>query len=203
MTDTDIPEIRVEDRYTASNGLVLRLKKVPRLLLVDAVNKLKAPKVPRWFNEDKGREEDNPQDPDYIQAVQDHKNEQGMMSITLMLATGTEPIDMPAGVEPAESDDWLDVLNELGMSLDFKNKRVRYTAWLKYHALPGDEFNDVIQAVLRYSGITLQADVDQAQRSFRSETDGPGHNGNVPATEGGPGDNVGELVELRPGTRRT
>lgn len=199
MEDTDLPELHVKDTYRASNGVLLKLKKVPRLLLTDAIRKQAPPKVPTWFNEDKGRDEENPADPAYVEALQAFNIDRGLMSVTMTLAMGTSIIDVPAGIEPYDSETWVADLNDMGMGLDLRTPRMRYTAWLKYIALPGDEFNDVVSAVMRYSGLISEEDVAAAQRAFRGDGAGPEHNGTVVTAEGGPGDNIGELPGVRAG----
>lgn len=203
LNDIFTPEIHVKDTFRASNGLVLKLKKVSRLILAEAARKVPTPKVPVVFIDDKGRSEENPQDPDYLQALLDQKYEQGMLSVTTMLVLGTEIIDLPAGMEPPESDDWLEILNEIGIEIKVSNKRVRYTAWLKYIALDDESFNALIKDLMRYSGLTIEEDVAKAQEAFRSEDSGPQSVGGSAATESESGDNVRELPKLRTGTRGT
>ena len=50
--------------FRLSSGVVLKIKPVPPLLIRQAVAKIKRPKPPVIFLEDKGVEEENPDDPE-------------------------------------------------------------------------------------------------------------------------------------------
>jgi hypothetical protein len=190
-----------EDVFRAQNGLVLRLRKVSRLVIVDAGRQIKNPKVPVTIDEDKGREMENPLDPDYLQAVQDAEYERSMVVITTLFALGTDPIEIPEGLAPPEDEDWLGVLDMLQVKIPAGNKRLRYAAWLKYIALVGDEFNDLVQAVFRFSGMTMEADVKSAEDSFPDKEGTPGYTGgkNTPVIVGT--DNNRSAARARAGVR--
>jgi hypothetical protein len=130
--------------------------------------------------EDKGREEENPNDPDYKQALLDVSWKRGETVIAVYLTVGTSIISMPDTMEPMESSNWLETLAFLGVEVP-DSKRARYLAWLKFYVLSDDDLTKLTQAVMRYSGVTLEVDVQEAQASFRSDTQGDTNNG-VPTT---------------------
>lgn len=164
----------VRSTFTTHNGIVLEFAKVSRLAVVDAGRQIKEPKPPMVFIEDKGRSEDNPNDPDYLRAVQEVQYERGMVTITLLLALGTKIQHLPRGIEGPDGDEWLEILQASGIAIPTDNKRLRYCAWLKYIALPDDALNDLIKEVMRYSGLTLEEDVAVAQDNFRDSSNGNG-----------------------------
>jgi hypothetical protein len=45
----------------------------------------------------------------------------------------------------------------------------RYLAWLRYYALVEQEVSDLMMAVLRYSGVVLEADVETAAENFSGD----------------------------------
>ncbi len=57
------------DIITLSTGVRGRIRPVPAGLIDEVVSRIPDPEVPRQFIEDKGREELNPFDPAYIEAV--------------------------------------------------------------------------------------------------------------------------------------
>lgn len=154
------------DEFTARNGLVLKLKKVNRLVVVEAGRKIPMPAVPRFFNEDKGREEENPSHPDYIEAVREANYNRGMMAVSVYLTLGTEIKSLPKELELPESLEWSQTMEELGIPIPGASKP-RYVAWLKYYALDDDELTELTNKSMRFSGITLEEDVKEAQESFR------------------------------------
>src|SRR5512147_358179 len=93
-------------------GITFKLKKVSRILIVDATRKIKLPKPPIMMNEDKGREEENPTDPDYQAALADANYLRAMTVINVYVTLGTKPIKVPENLEPPESDNWIDELVE-------------------------------------------------------------------------------------------
>lgn len=155
------------NEFVTSTGIRFKLKKVSNLLILDATKKIPVPAVPVVFLEDKGREEENPSDPLYIQRMTDYNSERGLLTSTLILAYGTEVISMPEGYIPFECDDWADDLKEFGISVPIKG-RARYATWIKYHLIQNDQdMGDLLKAVMRFSGNTIEEDVKQAEGSFR------------------------------------
>lgn len=174
VVDIDVLPPSAEPYFVTEAGLRLRLRKVTRFVLIEAGKKLVEPKVPVVFMDDKGREEENPQDPDYILAKQQVANERGFLYISAMLTLGTEIDILPPGMEPPESDEWLEIVESLGIDVPANNKRLRYCAWLKYIAVPDSDFNKLMDAVLKYSGLVTEEAVADAQDAFRGETGGNG-----------------------------
>lgn len=157
--------------FVASNGLRLRLRRVPQMVMTDAARRLKAPKPPRQFNEEKGREEENPSDPDFIDAMRNYRYDLGMLAVNTYFILGTSVDgDLPPDVMPITSSEWADLLQAVDPDIDIPpNGPRRYLAWLKYHAMPDVDSSELLQQCQRYSGGTLEVDVAQAQASFRSE----------------------------------
>lgn len=149
-------------------GITFKLKKVNRILVVDATRKIKLPKPPIIMMEDKGREEENPTDPDYQAALADANYLRSMTVVNVYVTLGTKPIKLPEGLEPPESDVWINDLVELDAGFEMpKTERAKYLQWVKYVALDDTQINELVTAAMRYSGITLETDVQQAQNGFR------------------------------------
>lgn len=167
--DRMVADLPVQDGiFTASTGLQLKLKKVSRMIILDATRKLAIPQPPRQFIESKGREEENPADPAYQTAYNSYMYDIGMIGYATYFILGTVPVSMPDDLEPSEGTTWSDNIQAVHEDLNIPEKGPRrYFAWLKYYALNEQDQNALLQACIRYSGGTLEADVKEAQASFR------------------------------------
>jgi hypothetical protein len=171
MAEKDLPVIdMVPGTWKSENGVVLKLKKVSRFVIVDMGRKIPVPKIPVVYIEDKGRNEENPNDPDYIEALNEANYKRAMATVTASLTLGTEIVSLPEGMPGPDDDEWFSVLEALDIDVPKDNKRLRYSAWLKYIALDDNSFNDLIQLVFKFSGLTTEQEVAAAQNGFRGET---------------------------------
>jgi hypothetical protein len=157
------------DLFTASNGVKLRLVKVPRFVINDLAKDIKEPPVPQVFNEDKQRWEDNPLDPAYEEARKKFLNDVGELSVKIYFSLGTSLVS-DNGLQGPEDDDWADALEEVGLTIPPKDKkRKRYLAWLKYYALSDEDQTNLMSAVMEFSGATSEKKVAEAEESFQGE----------------------------------
>lgn len=157
---------RTKDGLTLSNGIVLRLKPVAPFAVRQAALGIPDPKVPRVFIEDKGREELNPNDPDYLAAVDDVRVERISAVTTLMFMAGTEVISVPDGTSGPEDDDWIDMLEAAGLTIDRTNKYKRYYQWLAWYAASEVDISLIVAGVSAISGVR-EEDVQKAIAGFR------------------------------------
>jgi hypothetical protein len=167
--DTQILNEVTEDSdaalWISSNNIKFRLKKVSRMVVADAGRKLKNPRIPIVMNEDKGREEENPNHPDYVAELEDVNYRRGMLAVEVYLALGTEVIERPADICSYEAEEWAQDLGLFGLEIPQSGK-ARYVAWLKYHALNDDDMTALTLAAMRFGGATLEEDVEEAQAGF-------------------------------------
>lgn len=168
-------ETKPLDEFTSSSGLKFKLKKVSAMLISEAGRKVARPPVPVVFIEDKGREEENPNDPNYLAAQQDANWETTVLTINVTIAFGTQVIEdtIPKDVEHWESLGWSDSLEEL-LGLKIANSgRARYAAWVKFYALPDhQELLDLQRAIAVYSGNVPETAVADAEDAFRDNKEG-------------------------------
>lgn len=175
MADSEIiTKDERKDYFISENGLELKLKKVSRFLMAEAGRTVKAPKVPVVYIADKERDEENPNDPDYLAAVQDANFQRVSVTYATILAMGTEVVRLPSDMEGYETDDWIDTIAGFGITdVPRTNKRLRYAAWLKFIAIPdGKEFEGLITKIIRFSGLTVEEDVTKAEETFRDQASG-------------------------------
>lgn len=157
-------------QFVASNGVRLKLKRVPQLIIADATHRVPPPKVPVTFSEDKQRNEENPNDPAYIQARQDYLYDMSVLAINTYFILGTQVVFVPEDVSTVASQEWSDNLEAIGVGIDVPAAGPRrYLAWLKYYALNDHDMTALAEASLRYSGGTMEADVRAAQDTFRNQ----------------------------------
>lgn len=101
MTDKPVIEAAKEqtsssdDEILVRHGVRGRLVPVSVGLVQDVLRKLEQPVVPTWQNPDKGREEENPNDPAYLRALDRYRTEQSAHTTEALLMFGIELLDPP------------------------------------------------------------------------------------------------------------
>lgn len=195
-------EFDAPSTLTLKSGVVLNLKPVPPLLLRRAMTGIDPPKVPMVFDADRGREIENPNDPDYLHALEAVATAQENAVLGVLILRGTAPSSIPDGFPKPEDESWQEELAVLADfnpalgSIPLATAPQRYLAWIQYVVLTDIEDLVLIGAsVARLSGVR-ELDVGTAMHSFRSllagridSADGVptstsnGHS--VPATAGG------------------
>lgn len=164
--------------YVSDKGVKFRLHKVPNLLVQDAVNRLEAPRPPMVWIEDKEANEENPNDPNFKEQYQKYTVEKAMLAAGIYFIKGvtayTDSITPESGVRQLDDASWSDEVLELA-GIDVPDKGPRRTlAWLKYEVLTDSDFQPLMQAIMRFSGGTLEVDVNEAADAFRdTEERGP------------------------------
>ncbi len=101
---------------TLATGYKARLKPVAASLIDEVVGRIKDPPVPVWHNEKKGRDEPNPDDPEYLAALNDLNRERGTAAIDALVMFGVELVD---GVPDDGWDAKLQYLEKRGL-IDLK-----------------------------------------------------------------------------------
>lgn len=158
--------------FTASNGLRLKLKRVPQLLVLDATKHLRRPRIPMVMDPAKGREMENPNDPDYLDEVRRFVTTQSITALNIYLTLGVTVLTpLPEGVAPLESDEWSDMIHVVYPELEIPpSGPMRKLIWLKYHAVPDEDLNRVLSAIALLGGAVREEDVQRAQETFRGDT---------------------------------
>lgn len=161
-----------------SSGVVLNIKAVPPMVLSKVYSKFPSePKPPRVFMEDLGREEENPNDPDYIASMERYQLNLADSVTDAIIVLGTTlnfcPADIPHPYEAYA--EWAEPLKMVGMDIpEFKEKDPQvFKAWVKYvAALETADIEGLIESVSRQSGVS-EKDVAQAADQFRSDAEQP------------------------------
>jgi hypothetical protein len=152
-----------------SNGIVLSLRPIPPGIIERAIARLERPKVPKITLKDKGVEEENPNDPEYLDALAIRERKVIETSTNVMLLVGTAIKSIPDGL-CGPNDSWLDteMLSYLGVEAEMKTKYDRYLSWLNLYGLACQEdVLVVLSAVTKMAGLG-EEDVQAAVSRFRS-----------------------------------
>jgi hypothetical protein len=185
------------DILTLSNGIQLKLRKIPSLLLLSVSSAIEEPEIPQAFIEDDQRWEANPNDPDYLKALRLFKLKEREANIKFLLGRGTQLLSVPEGKQKPEDDGWLEELREY-QDIPADNPTQRYISWVRFYALEEDA--DLVKAtvaVMRMTGV-MEDEVATAIESFRSGTVRQANNGSSAPDSSTNGNNV-PVASARPG----
>lgn len=158
----------VQERLILSNGVVLKVKSMPPMLLNAAANTIPVPPVPKFFNDEKGREEENPNHPDYLAALEARNATVAISTMNLVFAASTEIDHVPDNMMRPEDDGWIKIAHMAGFNFDPEDKIERYLAWLKSYALATiQDLSEAQRIPLELSGVSEQ-EVGEAIQNFPS-----------------------------------
>lgn len=159
--------------FTLSTGIRVRIVPVAAHLIDEAMFEVKDPLVPKQ-DLGKGREEPNPMDPEYRQALSDAEHARGIAASDTLIFMGVELVDgMP------EDDDWLKKLKFLERLGHFKALKEfnmddeidREFVFKKYYAISARD----IPLIGNASGMS-QEEIDLAVRGFQGDEGEPPDN---------------------------
>lgn len=130
-----------DDIVTLSTGIRVKLHPVSSALIEDLKSVIQYPEVPTVYIEDKDRTEENPNDPIYLQKVEDTDRKRGDAALAGLLEFGVELIDgLP------EDDKWLkqlkrlEKMRQLDLSgFDLADEFDREFLYKRYIAVAGDD----------------------------------------------------------------
>lgn len=158
------------DEVTLSSGVVLKVRPVPPLLLNRVQMRFPKVPVPVVYNPDKERDEPNPNDPEYTEAIERNEFSKTEALLDIMIGRGTEPISIPAGMPKPQDDEWLEELEFYLQEEQDKRERPRYLAWVKFVAIQNtDDMQKLSGAVQVMMGVSEQAVADHLN-SFRNQS---------------------------------
>lgn len=149
-------------------GVTATVVPVPPQLMEEVTGRIKDPEIPVWHNEDKGRDEPNPNDPEYLEAVSNADRLRGIASIDAMALFGLDLDGMP------EDDKWLRKLQYMQKrdlidisEYDLEDEDELEFLFKRYIAMNGNVLKLVVQA----SGITAE-EIESAEASFPGQEEG-------------------------------
>lgn len=149
-------------------GVKIKVCPVSALLIQEVTSKIKDPHVPMQPNPDKdGHMEENPFDPDYLDALREANVQRGLATSDTMVMFGLKLLgDLPTDETWIKKLKWLEKTGHLDLSyIDFNDPFEKEYAFKKFLAAT----NPTIMEVTRASGVTQQ-DIDDATDSFPSNS---------------------------------
>jgi hypothetical protein len=155
-----------KNTITLSTGVVLRVQAVPAWKLNELSLQIVRPDIPK-ITVDGDRVEENPQDPEYLKAMQRYEQEMSEKMNEYFIVFGTEIETIPESFQKLEDKIWKEKLQWSGTEIG-EGAIAVYLAWVKYIAAPTmDDIRIIISEVGRRSGVS-EVDVQTAAKNFRS-----------------------------------
>jgi hypothetical protein len=154
--------------FTLSNGIILKAKYVSAFIYNEVQKRFKVPKVPTVYIADLGREEENPADEKYLEAMQEYNTNLSSAITDAMFLMGIDVVSIPGNVPALNDSEWTTQLAIIGIEVpdDNYHKKLSY---LKYIACANPEdLTLVMEHVGKESGAT-EEDVQRATDSFRGD----------------------------------
>jgi hypothetical protein len=168
----DVAKERADDGVEATvalpYGVTGTIIPVPPQLVEEVTSRIREPEVPVWHNEDKGRDEPNPSDPEYLAAIEEAERLRGIASIDTMALFGIDIDGLP------DDDKWLKkltLMEKRGLldlsDYDLEDEEEKEFVYKRFVALN----NTVLQQIIKVSGITAE-EVEAAEASFPGNEEG-------------------------------
>lgn len=146
---------------TLSTGDKARVVPVAANLIQKVRSQIKPPPVPMWYDENKGKDVENPNSPDYVQALKDLEQERGLAVVDALILFGVELLD---GVP--EDKSWLKKLALLKIEVDQDDPLDVEFAYKKYIAVSSDDLIKITKA----AGLQTEA-IQERLDSFRDQAE--------------------------------
>lgn len=157
----------IGSEVSLSNGIKLKFKAIPPMLLNSIGQAIPMPKIPKVWLEDKQREEENPNHPDYIQAIADRNNLVAKATMDLILYACVEVVDVPDGLIKEEDESWHVMARMASIDFNKDDPIERKLAWFRTYAIANmDDMNKVQTVPMMLAGL-LEGEVAEAMEGFR------------------------------------
>jgi len=154
---------------TLSTGVRVRLRPIPPGTMQEARASVPLPKVPVWINPDKDREEPNPNDPEYLDALTECNRQRIQAIEEVALMFGLELIDgVPDDGDWERNLQWLARRKRLDLGGYDMTDAVDREFLYKKHCAVGPNDWRTIQKLM---GVTRE-EVDEAADNFRGDGEG-------------------------------
>lgn len=159
--------------FTLQNGIVLSVRPIPPLLLTAVNDEFHIPDPPVVWLEDKGRNEPNPNDPNYLKEIQRLADAQDLAVENLTIAVGTDVKFVPEGFFKPEDEGWVEKIefaNKLvgiDIKIEAEDKIKRYLQWLRFYAMESAMDISMVRNLPTMLAGIREGEVDEVLDSFR------------------------------------
>jgi hypothetical protein len=159
------------DTFTTTRGVVLKLSPVSDMISYRLASQRTPPKPPTVFIEAKDREEENPNDPDYLAELRRYNQDMGMLGVDVALALGVEIVRIPEGLARPDDEEWREALAFIGLESAAQGK-ARIIDWLKYYGTSSfAELDKIAGAIGKLSGVVDEVEVAAIEDTFRDNSE--------------------------------
>ncbi len=163
------------NRVTLSNGVVLQIKEVQRdqigFAMRNAQKEHPEPTAPMIYIEERGREEPNDADPDYLQAHITWQIEMASRMMSVLYWDAVEIVETPEGLPGMDSREFAEYLEDVMGEGVRTSQRGRKVQWLRYRAIPIADLLNFQRRLLRLAGVP-EEDIREVEATFRGDTGG-------------------------------
>ena len=136
---------RADEPFTLSTGIRAKIVSVASGLMEEAANGVSSPKVPIFIDEN-GREQENPNHPDYVAALADYEHKRNQAVLDAVIMFGIELVDpIP------EDDKWLKKLKYLAKrgalnldAYDLKDELELEFVYKRYIAVGNEDIEQIV-----------------------------------------------------------
>lgn len=161
------PESPRPSEIELSTGVRIKPLPVSPYIMQAILKQFPLPKVPIYYNEQKGREEENPGDPDFIKRMEDVQVQRSTAILDAMLGLGAEIVYVPEGLPNFDAKGWKEDAEEFGLKVS-QTTAGKKVMWLKMVAAPkSSDVELILGGIASLSGVTEKA-VAEALPNFRS-----------------------------------
>lgn len=153
--------------YKTGKGVVLKYNKISTDVVRRAWTAIPVPKPPEVWIEDHGRYEPNPADPGYNNELSVYSNKVSACIHQIIMMRAIDVFSVPETIPTADSDEWFEGLEDY-FEIP-KGRLARKAMWLLDYILDDLERDEIIQDIMKLSGMVPEEKVEEAQESFRSD----------------------------------
>ena len=160
-----------EETITLSNGVVVKPKPLPDLVIQQLYRETSRPKPPMVEVEDvpggKKWMEENPNDPGHLERLEEYTLHISNSMTNLTLLRGFDIVKLPPEVLPMKKDKtWEMELELLGLA-PANNPVAKELAWRRYRVVSSSgDLDKILEASQRLSGVS-EEDIEAAEERFR------------------------------------
>ena len=149
------------------NGTRVRIVPVSAQLITEVTRRVPKPDVPVVYNEDKGRDEENPNDPRYLMELDEREAQIGLAAMDAIVMFGVELVDgLPEGDLWVKQLKLMEKMGHLDLSgIDFTDELELEFVYKRYVAVSAEDYE-----LLRGTSGIDQEMLDESEESFRSDT---------------------------------
>lgn len=160
-----------DDTIVLSTGYFARITSVSASIIEESQASIPYPEVPKWYDEERKREEENPNHPDYIKGVAEADRRKTMMAIDAMILFGVDILNEDGTpYEISKDDKWFQrirMMAKRGMinldGLDLDDPLDLEWIFKKYIAVGAPD----LEKIARASNLK-EEDVQQASATFQN-----------------------------------